>query len=76
MQVSRFLKYRVDNGLRCLLGISLQVEKERVKISLHPALAEALRQINIPADGETGYSDVASTQKKQCSKACDDFGGS
>lgn len=71
---SRFLKYEVGNGFRYLQGMSLQVGRERVKISRHPGWAEALRRINIPADKETGYNGVASTQKKQCSKACDDFG--
>lgn len=64
----------VDNDVRCPQGMSLQVGKERVKISLHPGWVEALRQINIPADRETGSDGVTSTQKKQCSKACDDSG--
>lgn len=50
----RFLKYEVDNGFRYLQGMSLQVGRERVKISQLPGRAEALRQINIPADRETG----------------------
>ena len=47
--------------------------KQGKKINPQPGWTEALGQINIPADRETGCSGVASTQKKQCSKACDDF---
>lgn len=53
--------------------MSLQVGRERVKISQHPGWAEALRQINIPADRETSYNGVAITQKKTMFKGMDDF---
>ena len=36
------------------------------KVQPTPAWAEALRQINIPADRETDCSGVAPTHKKQC----------
>lgn len=70
---SGFLRSEVDHGRRCLQGTSLHVGKQRVKINPQAGWAEALGQINIPADRETDYSGVAGTQKKQFSKACDDF---